>query len=50
MLREIRLLGMGEMNALFPEAELAGERWMGMVKSIVAIKRDVREEGERGIP
>lgn len=37
-LREIRLLGTGEMRELFPEARLVGERWMGMVKSIVAIK------------
>lgn len=39
MLREIRLLGMDDMRDLFPEAELVGERWMGTVKSVVAVKR-----------
>jgi hypothetical protein len=38
-LKEIRLLGTGEMTQLFPEAELVAERWMGMVKSIVAIRK-----------
>lgn len=37
-LRQIRLLGVGEMRKLFPDARLVGERWMGMLKSIVAIK------------
>lgn len=37
-LREIRLLGTDEMHALFSEARLVDERWMGMSKSIVAIK------------
>jgi hypothetical protein len=37
-LKEIRLLGQGEMRELFPDARCVGERWMGMVKSIVAIK------------
>lgn len=50
MLREIRLLGIGEMRELFPEAKLVGERWMGMVKSIVAIKGYVCEGKEHGVP
>jgi Methyltransferase domain len=36
-LKQIRLLGMREMRELFPGARLVGERWMGMVKSIIAI-------------
>lgn len=39
LLKEIRLLGANEMRQLFPDAQLVRERWMGMVKSIVAIKR-----------
>lgn len=38
MLREIRLLGVREMHTLFPDARIVGEKWMGMTKSIVAIK------------
>lgn len=37
-LNEIRLLGLRDMHMLFPDANLVSERWMGMVKSIVAIK------------
>lgn len=37
-LREIRLLGSEEIHELFPDARFVGERWMGMVKSIVAIR------------
>lgn len=37
-LEEIRLLDIGEMRELFPDARVVGERWMGTVKSIVAIR------------
>ena len=32
------LIGMTELRALFPEAEIWPERMMGLVKSIVAVK------------
>jgi hypothetical protein len=41
-LREIRLLSQREMCTLFPDAQIVPERWMGMVKSIVAIKDGLR--------
>lgn len=37
-LNELRLLGTREMHSLFPEAHFITERWVGMAKSIVAIK------------
>jgi hypothetical protein len=33
---EVRLLSMKEMQALFPEANIYTEYWLGMVKSISA--------------
>jgi hypothetical protein len=38
-LKEIRLLSRGEMEKLFPDASVVRERWMGVPKSIVSIKR-----------
>lgn len=38
-LREIRLLTVGEMRLLFPDAEIVRERFCGFTKSIIAIKR-----------
>lgn len=37
-LRQIKLLGASDMRRLFPDASFVGERWMGMLKSIIAIK------------
>lgn len=50
MLRELRLLGTREMAELFPEANLVRERWMGMIKSIVAIKGGRGKRKESGGP
>ncbi|HLK66124.1 MAG TPA: methyltransferase domain-containing protein [Bryobacteraceae bacterium] len=38
-LRDVRLLGAGEMRALFPGARLIRERLCGVTKSLVAMKR-----------
>ncbi len=40
MLRQITLLDFGQMRLLFPDAEIIRERFLGMTKSIIAIKRD----------
>lgn len=39
MLNEIRLLSFREMQALFPDAEVVPERFLGFTKSIIAMKR-----------
>ena len=38
-LRDIRLLGPGEMRALFPGARLIRERFCGIAKSLIAVRR-----------
>jgi hypothetical protein len=38
-LDELRLLGPREMRALFPDSNFVSERFMGMVKSIVAVRK-----------
>lgn len=37
-LRDIRLLSRGELEGLFPDARIVREWWMGMVKSVIAVK------------
>jgi len=37
--QEIRLLGAGEMKALFPDADIVRERFLGLTKSLIAIRR-----------
>jgi methyltransferase family protein len=37
--QEIRLLAVCEMKALFPDAEIVRERFLGMTKSLIAIRR-----------
>ena len=37
-LSRLRLLSKTDMRALFPEAELMSERWMGLTKSLIAYK------------
>jgi hypothetical protein len=39
MLKEIRLIPPNEFKALFPDAEILNERWLGMPKSLIAIGR-----------
>lgn len=36
--KEVRLLGVREMRALFPEARIVRERFLGLTKSIIALK------------
>jgi hypothetical protein len=38
LVREIELIGPGEMRALFPDAELWIERFLGLPKSLVAVR------------
>ena len=38
-LREVRLLGPGQLSALFPEARILRERVLGIAKSLVALRR-----------
>jgi len=38
-LRDVRLLGAGELRALFPEARILRERVLGVAKSLVALRR-----------
>jgi hypothetical protein len=38
-LRDIRLLGPGEMRELFPGARLIRERFCGIAKSLIAVRR-----------
>jgi hypothetical protein len=37
--QEIRLLAAGEMKALFPDADIVRERFLGLTKSLIAIRR-----------
>jgi hypothetical protein len=37
-LREVRLLGAGEVSALFPGARILKERFLGITKSLVAFR------------
>jgi hypothetical protein len=37
--REIRLLDRGEMEVLFPDCEILEERFLGMTKSLIALRR-----------
>ena len=41
-LRDIRLLDDRELTALFPDAEITRERWLGLTKSLVAMKSGER--------
>jgi len=38
-LRDIRLLDRREMVELFPDSEIRRERWLGLTKSLIAVKR-----------
>jgi Methyltransferase domain. len=38
LLEEIDLLGIAEMRALFPDAQIMRERFLGMTKSIIAVR------------
>jgi SAM-dependent methyltransferase len=38
---EVRLLGVAEMQKLFPDAEILRERFLGITKSIIAVRRDI---------
>jgi hypothetical protein len=38
-LRDVRLLGLAELRALFPEAQILRERVLGITKSLVAMRR-----------
>lgn len=40
-LNEVRLLNWSEISVLFPEAAVIAERWLGLVKSIVAVSAPV---------
>ena len=39
VIQDARLLDIGQMKALFPDAEISKERFLGLVKSITAIRR-----------
>jgi hypothetical protein len=39
-LNDIRLLGAGDMARLFPEAKIVRERWMGLTKSLLAVRTE----------
>ena len=43
---EVRLLGVAEMQRLFPDCEIHRERAFGLVKSLIAVRR-ASEEGSR---
>lgn len=43
--KQIRLLGERELRELFPDAEIWGERWLGLRKSLIAV--DVGPQGAR---
>jgi hypothetical protein len=36
---ELRLLGAGEMRALFPDCDILRERWLGLTKSYIAVRQ-----------
>jgi hypothetical protein len=40
-LGELRLLGRAEMQALFPDCEIRRERFLGLTKAYVAVRRPV---------
>lgn len=39
LLEQTRLLGKGDLLQLFPDAEIWKERFMGMTKSLIAVRR-----------
>ena len=46
-LSDVRLLGFGEMRALFPGARVIRERLWGVTKSLVAVKMELTAETQR---
>ena len=40
---ELRLLNYREVRALFPDCEIHREKWFGLTKSFIAVRRDSRE-------
>ena len=44
---EVRLLGVAEMQRLFPDCEIHRERVFGLVKSLIAVRR--ASEGKSGV-
>jgi len=37
---ELRLLSFGELKELFPDCEIHREKWFGLTKSFIAIRRN----------
>lgn len=48
LMEEVRLLSFREMRALFPDCEIYRERWLGLTKSFIAIRRPSAIEEKTG--